>query len=472
MRLEKICNPDGGAPDPEGAFYQYRGRCLPMSVDHFRETVLPKPGGVGGPAVLDHVIHRTRHGIVQGWTTSGDAPVAIVRQRSTYNHDIDSVVGFLQWGQPALTHDVRSWMKGAARILYTFNWLYVDSRNTGYFVSGRDPIRPSNIDPSLPTWGTGDSEWQGYLTPGQHVHQVDPAQGYFVSWNNKPAPGFAAADDQYGYGQVFRSVLLTRALDAQLRLHGGKLTRSQVVYAMETAASQDLDGVTVITLLQRYLGDRNEPADVQAMLDALHTWTQYGSHRRKTAPGDTEYAHAAAVAISDELMPNLIRALYDPILLDGGLGTVGSTGGATATGYAALPQQFVNTPNSGGAHLGSAYDGGYESYVVATLQQLMGRHPVDGFGPEITARECNGGPATCADAIDAALQKTFTDLAAVNGTTDVASWTQSTASHDAGQTMPVFDAIHFRALGVVGQPNIDWQNRPTFQQVVEFPRHR
>ena len=38
--------------------------------------------------------------------------------------------------------------------------------------------------------------------------------------------------------------------------------------------------------------------------------------------------------------------------------------------------------------------------------------------------------------------------------------------------MPEFDSIGFRALGLVGQPNIDWQNRPTFQQVVEFPRHR
>jgi hypothetical protein len=38
--------------------------------------------------------------------------------------------------------------------------------------------------------------------------------------------------------------------------------------------------------------------------------------------------------------------------------------------------------------------------------------------------------------------------------------------------MPAFDAIAFRALGIVGQPAIDWQNRPTFQQVVSFPGHR
>jgi hypothetical protein len=178
------------------------------------------------------------------------------------------------------------------------------------------------------------------------------------------------------------------------------------------------------------------------------------------------------VAIADELIPNLIQALYDPILAAGGLGSAGSNGGATAPAYSALPMQFVNTPNSGGAHLGSAYDGGYESYLVSTLQQLLGQNPVDGFGPEITSRECAGGPATCGATIDAALARTYTSLAGANGTSDVAAWTASSASAAAGQTMPVFDAIQFRALGVVGQPAIDWQNRPTFQQVVSFPRHR
>jgi len=38
--------------------------------------------------------------------------------------------------------------------------------------------------------------------------------------------------------------------------------------------------------------------------------------------------------------------------------------------------------------------------------------------------------------------------------------------------MPAYDAIGFRPLGIVGQPSIPWQNRPTFQQVVSFPAHR
>jgi acyl-homoserine lactone acylase PvdQ len=472
MRLEKLCKPGGGKPGKHALHYLFRGKCLAMRTEHFTETAYPKPGGQGSPTRLDHVIHFTRHGIVQGFTTSGGKPVAIVMQRSTYGHDVDSVIGFIGWGEPSQTYNVRSWMRNANKIGYTFNWFYVDNRDTGYFVSGWDPIRPRDVNPSLPTWGTGTSEWRGRLPMRRHVHEVNPKQGFFVSWNNKPAPGFAAADDQYGYGQVYRSVLLVRQLRQQLHLHSGKLTRADVVKAMETAASQDLDGVTVLPLLLRYLHGASFGPGIAAMLHQLRAWVAAGSHRLKAHKGDTQYAHAAAIAIADELIPRLIRSLYDPILAAGGVGSEGSNGGATAPSYTKLPMQFVNTPNSGGAHLGSSYDGGYESYLVTTLEQLLGRHPSDAFGTEITSRECNGGPRTCHAAVRRALRRTYKALRRVNGTAKVAKWTASTASSAAGQAMPVYDDIQFRALGLIGQPAIDWQNRPTFQQVVEFPAHR
>jgi acyl-homoserine lactone acylase PvdQ len=460
QRLELICDPSGGAPQPQGTYYLFDGQCLPMTTEHFRETALPKPGGLGAPAVLDHVVHLTRHGVVQGWTTAGGKPVAIVNQRTTYGHEVDSIIGFLAWGQPAKTHDVTTWMDGASQIGYTFNWFYVDDRDTGYYVSGWDPIRPSDVDPDLPTWGTGDAEWQGLLPADQHVQETNPPTGFFVSWNNKPAPEFVAADDQYGYGQVYRSVLLVDQLRNQLAAHGGLLTRANVVQAMETAASQDLDGVSVLPLLLQYVQGRTEPAGVTAMLDQLQAWIADGAHRRKAAAGDTQYAHAAAVAIADELIPNLIHALYDPIL---------AAGGSSSNGFDALPMGFVDYPHE---HKGSSYDGGFESYLVATLQQLLGQDPVDGFGAELTSRECAGGPASCGAVVDDALAKTYAALVTANGTSDVSAWTASSASKAANQTMPVYDAIQFRTLGIVGQPDIDWQNRPTFQQVIEFPRHR
>jgi hypothetical protein len=38
--------------------------------------------------------------------------------------------------------------------------------------------------------------------------------------------------------------------------------------------------------------------------------------------------------------------------------------------------------------------------------------------------------------------------------------------------MPAYDNITLRAVGLVTEPDLDWQNRPTFQQVVDFPTHR
>jgi acyl-homoserine lactone acylase PvdQ len=460
VRLEKICNPLGGAPAAHGTYYRFNGRCLPMALEHFREVALPKPGGLGAPTVLDHKIYLTRHGIVRGWTTSGGRPVAVVIQRSTFGHDVDSVVGFLHWGQPSLTHDVQSWMAGAAQIQFTFNWFYVDDQDTGYFVSGLDPIRPSDVDPSLPTWGTGIAEWQGFLPTAQHVQETNPPTGFFVSWNNKPAPQFAAADNQYSYGQVYRSIMLVNGLNAQLAAHGGLLTRANVVQAMEGAATLDLNGVAVVPLLLQYLSGRAEPAGVQAMLDELQAWIADGTHRVKAAPGDPQYADAAAVAITDELIPNLVHALFDGIL---------GAGGSSFNRFTALPLGFTDLPHD---HNGSSFDDGYQSYLVSTLQQLLGQSPVDGFTDVITSRECAGGQATCGAAIDAALRATYDALVTANGTSDVADWTASTASEAAGVAMPAYDEIDSRTLGLVGQPAMDWQNRPTFQQVIEFPRHR
>jgi hypothetical protein len=110
---------------------------------------------------------------------------------------------------------------------------------------------------------------------------------------------------------------------------------------------------------------------------------------------------------------------------------------------------------------------------MSVLEQLRGGHPRDGFRAGLRSHFCRGGLGTCRAAINAALVKTYKQLVAANGNRRrVGSWTNSSDSKAAGQTMPRFDAIQFQALGVVGQPAIDWQNRPTFQQVIQFYRHR
>ncbi|HVS67644.1 MAG TPA: penicillin acylase family protein, partial [Mycobacteriales bacterium] len=266
QRVEKVCKPGGGSPAATGKYYEFNGKCLAMKHEVFTENAFTKPGGLGAPVTINHDIYLTRHGIVKGWTTVHGKPVAVVTQRSTYNHDVDSVTGFLRWGDPKRTHSVKTWEQGAAEVQYTFNWFYVDDKHTAYFVSGKDPIRAKGADPNLPTWGTGDAEWRGFLAPKDHVHETDPKQGFFVSWNNKPAPGFSAADDQYGYGPTFRSQMLVAQLKHQIRITHHKLTRADVVRAMETAASQDLDGLTVLPQLLAYESTQHVSPGVRKML--------------------------------------------------------------------------------------------------------------------------------------------------------------------------------------------------------------
>ena len=473
QRVEKICSPSGGAPAATGKYYEYNGQCLAMVHEAFNEgVIITKPGGLGAPAMVNHDIYLTQDGaIVQGWTTVGGQPVAIASQRSTFNHDIDSVIGFLRWGDPELTYDAKSWQKGAAQIGFVFNWFYADDRDVAYYLSGRDPVRPSDVDPDLPTWGTGGAEWTGLLSEVKHPQAINPPNGYLISWNNKSAHGFSAADDERSFGPVYRALLLINGLRATFKAHP-KVSRADVVKVMENAASQDLDGQTVVPQLLAYLGSRAEPPGVTAMLTQLRSWVADGTHRKKLKTSDTQYAHAAAVAIMDDLSPALAHAFFEPIF-----------GSATKqwptpalgndVGFASFPLYFENTPNNGGFHLGSAFDGGYESYLVRLLEQLRGQKPVDAFHATITSHVCGSGPVSCGAAIDAALARTYAALLAANGgSTDVASWTKSVESAAAQQTMPVFDALVFRPIGLIAQPNLDWQNRPTFQQVVQFPRHR
>ena len=92
----------------------------------------------------------------------------------------------------------------------------------------------------------------------------------------------------------------------------------------------------------------------------------------------------------------------------------------------------------------------------------------------VTTKLCgSGGLSTCGPALDAALLSAYQALVKANGgSKDVPTWTQDANTVATGLAMPAYDAIGFRSLGIVGQPSIPWQNRPTFQQVVSFPAHR
>ena len=171
------------------------------------------------------------------------------------------------------------------------------------------------------------------------------------------------------------------------------------------------------------------------------------------------------MAIMDQLTPAVIKALFNPLF---------AAGGTNSGGYNIFPMGFVNEPFNGGGHLGSAYGGGWEGYTVKALDQYTRTSVAQPFSSRVTGKLCGrGGLSSCGAALDAALKATYQALVTANGgTKNVALWTQDADTAATGLTMPQYDAIGFRPLGIVGQPSIPWQNRPTFQQVVSFPAHR
>ena len=99
---------------------------------------------------------------------------------------------------------------------------------------GRAAADPSQgTDPSLPTVGTGEYEWRGFLGAKAHPQTVSPESGAILDWNSRPAAGWGAADDNWSAAPCSAGHL-TVALGA------GKQSVAEVVAASNKAATQDL----------------------------------------------------------------------------------------------------------------------------------------------------------------------------------------------------------------------------------------
>jgi acyl-homoserine lactone acylase PvdQ len=482
MRVEKLCKPGGGTPEARATYYEYRGRCTAMTTHVFSQTWPGSPD-----ASITRTLHYTVHGVVQGWATVDGQPVAIARQDATAGHDLDQFASYLQFGMPSVSSTPGGWMAAGKDIAYSFNWLYLNPSDIAYYVSGRDPLRNPHADPNLPTWGTGAAEWRGFLPDSEHPHAVNPPQGYLVSWNNKPAPGFSASDDLYAWGPVFRSQLLTDGLSRALAAHRDKLDQAQLAAMVEGAATQDLDGYTligpVLALMSPALG-ANAPPGVQQMVTELRRWAADGYHRKKAAATATQYQDAAAVAIWDQVYPGIVRAFFDPIFASGGIQTYMGL----PNGYDIFPMLFAETPNDTGKHDGDGFYSGWEGYILKAVSQLSGRTRLaQPLSQAVMSRICGAGtpgpsgpqpPAeACRQSLLQAFSAAYAALVAANGgSTDVSGWTEdantvaASSANGGAVSLPQYDGIQFQQVGALPLPAMDWQNRPTYQQVVEFPR--
>src|SRR3954470_15023514 len=431
--------------------YVYKGECRPMDKLERTNSWTPNASDSTPPGSETLTAYRTVHGIVYARGKSGGKDVAYVNARTTYMHEADSALGFSHLNDPNFVKDPQSFRRAVDGINFAFNWGYVDADHIAYQLSGAYPQRAPGTSPDFPILGTGEFDWQGFnpddytmktVPLDQRPHAVD--QPYLVSWNNKQAPGWAAADDKYTFGPLYRSQMI------EARVKNGiagarKMGLEDLVRAMEEPATTDIRPFALNRILMRALG---RPGD-QQLKDAmalLAAWARHGGHRRDLDK-DGRYDDDDAVTLMDAWWPRLVDAEFAAPL------------GPDA--YAALRTMISDgAPAVGHSPAAPDFSDGYWGFVSKDLRGLFGRRKPRGrFSRAVCGR---GSRAACRRLLRATLKQALGDTKAkLYGHGDCASNAQASC----------FDRNRPTIASAIDMPAFPFQNRPTFQQTVELSRH-
>jgi acyl-homoserine lactone acylase PvdQ len=473
---EKLCEPDGPDPgtDPDpgninSMHYLYKGQCIPIEVLNRDQVVIPRGGDTSGLGPYHLSAQRTVHGIISKRGTVNGQPVAYAKLRSTYFHEADSARAFADMNEPSKVKNATDFQHVMSKINFTFNWFYTDDKDIAYFNSGDNPVRASGTDPEFPTWGTGQYDWQGWdpvtnpsadgLAGGTNIADYTPFnehpqvinQDYISSWNNKQAPGYRAAEDNYSYGPNHRVQSLNERIEAGIS-DGKKMSLADLISAMEDGGSVDLRGSQDLALMLDVIqssGSLN-PAETDAVA-TLRAWVASGAHRRDNTPQDGHYDNADAIALMDSWWPKALDAAFKPTL------------GNDLFGKVQAQMGFDDPPGPAG----SSYISGWEGYVSKDLRDLLGRSVLDPFSRGYCG---NGDLADCRTELLSSLDTAITQ--AKNHPDQLYPEAGGCFTGGGGDSQMCHDAIHFTTVGAVSVKPMEWINRPTWQQAVEVQGHR
>jgi len=453
--VEKLCEPNGSKPTLNSNHYLYRGECRPLVERDHVLTVTPPPTSPGAPRRITLKVERSVHGPIQARATVAGAPVAIAEARSTYMHELESARAFkrLTGGE---VRNAKQFQRTMDLVNFAFNWFYADDRDVTYFTSGWYPRRAKGTNPSLPISGTGEFDWQGFdpetflsrrLSFREKPKDTNPRRGYLVNWNNKQAPGWRSADDELSYSSVHRSERLEDRVRAGIRGRR-KLNLTRLTQIMETAATVDLRGQESYPVLRRVIRKSTAPGVAEA-LQVLDSWNRNGSHRRDL-DRDNVLDESAAVELIDAWWPRLVRGIFEPV-----------TGGDLFDRILAV-NGIGSPPPPGGSSFGS----GWWGYVDKDLRRVAGQR----VRKPLSRRYCGGGKRrACRLVLVKTLREAADEVRAKHGS--LAAVRRPATCTQADGPPRECDQIEFTTAGAVATDPIPWQDRPTFQQVVEVQGH-
>lgn len=396
--VEVLCEPDGSAPTRESGYYEHDGECVPF--EQF------EAGTLGGVPVRYPV---SVHGPVIGTATSEGRPVALTSKRSTFGRD-GLNLGALKDMTEGDADTAEAFFDVANKFGFTFNWGYANRDGIAYFASGYLPVRAEGLDRRLPTLGTGEYEWQGFLERDQHPHATGHPNGRLVNWNNQSAPGFMHGDNVH-YGSVHRVENFDQWPEP--------VDLAGVVSVMNRAATEDVRS-SVWPVMSEVLAGGEAPSElageVVALLDA---WVA----------DDAPILDADEDGFYDSPGPLVMNELFDRLVLD------------------AIARPLLGPVLDAGIELRGIDEA---SLADKDLRRLLGE-PVE--GPFHVTYCGQGDLAACQAAMWAVVEQVATELAASQGT-DPSTWRAEARRQG---FVPGLIPDTFRPT-----------NRPTYQQLLEF----
>ena len=477
IRAVRLCEPGGGTPTIESTHYvRSDGQCTPIEMRSQTWTAKPTAGSCTDPqepgCLPQEITIRTervqlagipgsvglrggKYGLIQARGTVNGEPVAFARQRVTYGGEVDSALTYVEMMNPEVINGAADFQRAFSRFNFTFNWFYVDGEDIAYQLGGVHPLRARGTDPDLPVWDSARWAWTRPLSFQGTPKDTSPAKGWLTSWNNKQAPGFRAADNVWGFSPVDRVLPLNDGIEAADN-DDGKVDLPELVRVMGDAATVDLRGYKLVPLILEVLGDAGSER-LRSVVSLLRSWSASGAHRRDEN-GDGEYEHQAAIAVMDEWWPLTVGAIFGPTF-GSAFDSCWKRPRASTDPPCPLPytiddgvsSRYDQSPDQDG----SSFNDGFYGHVQKDLRSLLGRSVRAPFA----RRYCGGGDVSaCRTALLTSLDRAVTAVETRQGTTEPGEW-------DVGEGE---DQIAFTGVGVSGIPPIPWQNRPTFQQVLEF----
>jgi acyl-homoserine lactone acylase PvdQ len=432
--------------------YMYKGHCRAMQKLTQTNTWVPTLGDNTPPGHETLTAYRTVHGIVYARGKVHGKPVAFVHARSTYFHEADSALGFSELNDPNYIRGPASFQRAVSKINFLFNWAYVDASHISYYMSGWMPQRARGTSPDFPILGTGKYDWKGWspakhtadwLPFADHPHATD--QPYQVSWNNKQAPGWAAADDQWGYGPIFRSDMIADRIRADIA-HGHKMNIAQLVQSMDEPATEDIRAQFLLPIIFKAIG-KPRSHKLRHALAMLRTWERAGGQRKskslKTAGHDL---FTPAIELMDAWWPALLKAEFNPMLGAGAFSAIQRLIGFGGTDFAEGWFGYVSKD------LRRVFGIGHErgAYSQAYCGNRPGRH----FSLRRLRTRCR---AALLNSLTAALRVTPKQLYGGACPSD--------------PEPACSDQNRWTYISAIQIPPFPYQNRPTFQQVVVLKRH-